>query len=59
MRGLHQHAVTSVTDALNPDQQQRAAVLEHEAKRKFDAASKRTLRADGGGRGGRGRPLED
>ena len=61
MTGRHRPAVvvarTKVMDILNPDQQRHAAVLEDEAKKQLDQAW--TRGADGGGRGGRGRPPED
>jgi hypothetical protein len=59
MRETNAEARKKVMDILNPDQQQHAAVLEDEAKKKLDEASKRTVRSEGGGRGGRGRPPED
>jgi hypothetical protein len=63
MRETNAEARKKVMDILNPDQQQHAAVLEDEAKKKLDEASKRNVRGEGGGgrggRGGRGRPPED
>ena len=60
MRETNAEARKKVMDILNPDQQQRAAVLEDEAKKQLDEASKRNARGEGGGgRGGRGRPPED
>jgi hypothetical protein len=60
MRETNAEARKKVMDILNPDQQQHAAVLEDEAKKKLDEASKRNVRGDGGGgRRGRERPPED
>jgi len=60
MRETNAEARKAVMDILNPDQQQHAAVLEDEARKKLDEESKRSARGGfGGGRGGRGRPPED
>jgi hypothetical protein len=62
MRETNAEARKKVMDILNPDQQQHAAELEDEAKKKADEASKRSVRGGeggGGGRGGRGRSPED
>lgn len=60
MRETNADARKKVMDILNPDQQQRAAVLEDEARKKLDEESKRNVRAEGrGDRAGRGRPPED
>ena len=67
MRETNAEARKKVMDVLSPDQQERAAVLENEAKKKLDEDSKRRDRSGAsggggggrGGRGGRGRPPED
>ena len=60
MRETNAQARKRVMDILNPDQQQHAAALEDEAKKKLDEASERNVRGPGGGdRAGRGRPPED
>jgi hypothetical protein len=65
MRETNAEARKKVMDALSPDQQEKAAVLENDAKKKLDEESKRGNRSGssggggGGGRGGRGRPPED
>ena len=65
MDGMHEHNVAArqkVMDVLDADQQQRAAELEEDARRKAEDGARRRERdaqgGDRGGRGGRGRPPE-